>query len=142
MSQINIDSLFSLNGKVVLVTGGSRGIGRMIAEGYLRSGARVYISARKREAYDRATEELSRFGDCVSLPADVSTSDGRAALVEAIGRSEESLDILINNAGQLGGGVQRVSRSGFSEGHRPQPDSGLLPDPKPDPHARAGWPGR
>lgn len=99
MSLIEVNSLFSLDGKTALITGGSRGIGRMIAEGYLRSGARVYISARKQEACDLAADELSSFGTCVSLPADVSTSEGRTALVEAITGREKSLDILVNNAG-------------------------------------------
>ena len=99
MSPIEISSLFTLDGKVALVTGGSRGIGRMIAEGYLRSGAKVYISSRKQEACDRAADELSSLGVCVSLPADVSTSEGRAALVDAISGKEDSLDILVNNAG-------------------------------------------
>ena len=70
--------LFSLAGRTALITGGSRGIGRMIAEGFLAQGARVYISARKAEACDRTAKELSAFGPCVSLPADVSTRRGRA----------------------------------------------------------------
>lgn len=66
-------ALFSLEGRCALVTGGSRGIGRMIAEGLLRQGARVYITARKADACDEAARELSEIGRCVSLPADVST---------------------------------------------------------------------
>ena len=99
MSAIDVGSLFSLQGKVALVTGGSRGIGRMIAEGYLQSGATVYITARKQEACDRTAAELSRFGRCVSLPADVSTGEGRAALVEAVAGREDRLHVLVNNAG-------------------------------------------
>ena len=91
--------LFSLKGRTVLITGGSRGIGRMIAEGFLAQGARVYISARKAEACDQAAKELSAFGHCVSLPADVSTLDGAKALVQAYAKHEKSLDILVNNAG-------------------------------------------
>ena len=99
MSTIDVSSLFSLKGKVALVTGGSRGIGRMIAEGYLQAGAKVYISARKKETCDRTADELSRVGDCVSLPADVSTTQGRAALVKTLSDNERALHILVNNAG-------------------------------------------
>ena len=92
--------LFSLEGRVALVTGGSRGIGRMIAAGFLRHGARcVYISSRKADACDAAAAELGAFGTCVSLPADVSTVAGAQALAAAFGGREAQLDILVNNAG-------------------------------------------
>jgi NAD(P)-dependent dehydrogenase (short-subunit alcohol dehydrogenase family) len=96
-------ALFSLEGRSALVTGGSRGIGRMIAEGLLRQGARVYISARKAEACDETARELSEIGPCVSLPADVSTMEGIHGLVAAYGEHENSLDILVNNAGAAWG---------------------------------------
>jgi NAD(P)-dependent dehydrogenase (short-subunit alcohol dehydrogenase family) len=95
--------LFSLKGRIALITGGSRGIGRMIAEGFLAQGARVYISARKAAACDQAAQELSALGRCVSLPADVSTPDGVRALVAAYARHENALDILVNNAGAAWG---------------------------------------
>ena len=95
--------LFSLKGRTALITGGSRGIGRMIAEGYLAQGARVYISARKATACDQTAKELSAFGTCVSLPADVSTLAGAQALVAAYAKHEGSLDILVNNAGAAWG---------------------------------------
>ena len=95
--------LFSLEGRTALITGGSRGIGRMIAEGFLAQGARVYISARKAAACDQTAKELSAFGHCVSLPADVSTLEGAQALVEAYAKHEGSLDILVNNAGAAWG---------------------------------------
>ena len=95
--------MFSLNGRTALVTGGSRGIGRMIAAGFLGQGARVYISARKAEACDRTAAELSSLGTCVSLPADISTPDGVKALVDAFARHEPALDILVNNAGAAWG---------------------------------------
>jgi NAD(P)-dependent dehydrogenase (short-subunit alcohol dehydrogenase family) len=95
--------LFSLKGRTALITGGSRGIGRMIAEGYLAQGARVYISARKATACDQTAKELSAFGHCVSLPADVSTVEGAQALVDAYAKHEGSLDILVNNAGAAWG---------------------------------------
>lgn len=95
--------LFSLKGRTALITGGSRGIGRMIAEGFLAQGARVYISARKAAACDETAKELSAFGHCVSLPADVSTVEGAQALVDAYAKHEGSLDILVNNAGAAWG---------------------------------------
>ena len=98
-----MDDLFSLTGRVALITGGSRGIGRMIAAGYVARGARVYISARKAAACDQTAAELSRLGHCVSLPADVSSAEGVQALVAAFARHESGLDILVNNAGAAWG---------------------------------------
>ncbi len=98
-----MNDLFSLEGRSALVTGGSRGIGRMIAAGFLKAGARVYISARKAAACDKTAAELSPLGTCVSLPADVSTSAGIAALVAAYAKHEPELDILVNNAGAAWG---------------------------------------
>ena len=95
--------LFSLKGRTALITGGSRGIGRMIAEGFLAQGAKVYISARKAAACDQTAKELSASGPCVSLPADVSTVEGAHALVAAYAKHEDSLDILVNNAGAAWG---------------------------------------
>jgi len=99
-----MNDLFSLAGRTALVTGGSRGIGRMIAAGFLSAGARaVYVSARKAEACDATARELSSLGTCVSLPADVSTLEGIDALVQAYARHESTLDILVNNAGAAWG---------------------------------------
>ena len=100
---MDVSRLFSVAGKTALVTGGSRGIGFMIAEGFLRSSAKVYISARKKEACDKAAASLSAFGECVSIPADVAASEGRARLVNAIQARESKLDILVNNAGAAWG---------------------------------------
>jgi len=100
---IDTAELFSLKGRSALITGGSRGIGRMIAEGFLRAGARVYISARKADACDATAAELSAIGPCVSLPADVSTQGGVQQLVAAYQQHEKSLDILVNNAGAAWG---------------------------------------
>lgn len=96
---MDLSSLFSLEGRVALVTGGSRGIGRMIAEGLLSQGARVYISARKAEAALATAKELSELGHCVALPADVSTTEGIDELLSAFREHEDQLDILVNNAG-------------------------------------------
>jgi NAD(P)-dependent dehydrogenase (short-subunit alcohol dehydrogenase family) len=95
--------LFSLQGRVALVTGGSRGIGRMIAGGLLRHGAKVYISARKAEQCDATARELSSLGTCVSLPADVSSVEGCRAVAAEIAARESALDILVNNAGAAWG---------------------------------------
>ena len=98
-----MNDLFSLQGRTALITGGSRGIGRMIADGFLAQGARVYISARKADACDQTASELSAHGHCVSLPADVSTLEGAKALADAYGQHEQQLDILVNNAGAAWG---------------------------------------
>jgi NAD(P)-dependent dehydrogenase (short-subunit alcohol dehydrogenase family) len=95
--------LFSLAGRTALVTGGSRGIGRMIAKGFLTQGARVYISSRKADACDEAVRELSSLGPCIALPADVSTVEGARALAAAYAAKEPMLDILVNNAGAAWG---------------------------------------
>jgi 2-deoxy-D-gluconate 3-dehydrogenase len=94
--------MFSLNGRTALVTGGSRGIGKMIAKGFLEQGAaRVYISSRKAEACDATAKELGP--NCISLPQDVSTVDGVKALTAAYAAREDKLDILVNNAGAAWG---------------------------------------
>ena len=98
-----MNTLFSLAGRTALVTGGSRGIGRMIAAGFLQQGAKVYISSRKAAACDAAVAELSALGTCIALPADVSTAAGIAALVAAYSARESRLDILVNNAGAAWG---------------------------------------
>jgi NAD(P)-dependent dehydrogenase (short-subunit alcohol dehydrogenase family) len=95
--------LFSLEGRTALITGGSRGIGRMIAEGFLAQGAKVYINARKASACDHTANELSTTGPCFSLPGDVSTLEGVKSLLTAYASREEALDILVNNAGAAWG---------------------------------------
>ena len=95
--------LFSLKGRIALVTGGSRGIGRMIAAGFLAQGAKVYISSRKAADCEQTAKELSAQGECISLPADVSSLEGINALVAAYAARESTLDILVNNAGAAWG---------------------------------------
>ncbi|MCB0840305.1 MAG: SDR family oxidoreductase [Bacteroidetes bacterium] len=99
MSTYSIQNLFSIKGKTALVTGGSRGIGLMIAQAYVENGVKVYISSRKAEVCDAVAAELSKLGECISIPADLSSAEGRAVLVNGIKEKEESLDILVNNAG-------------------------------------------
>jgi 2-deoxy-D-gluconate 3-dehydrogenase len=92
-----LSDLFSLEGRVALVTGGSRGIGKMIARGFIDQGAKVYVSSRKPDACDATAEELGP--NCISLPQDVSTVDGAKALAARLQAMEPALDILVNNAG-------------------------------------------
>lgn len=94
-----MSDLFSIKGKVALVTGGSRGIGLMIARGYVEAGAKVYVSSRKKETCDQVAAELSRHGTCVSMPGDCGTQAGCEALAAAVAARESRLDILVNNAG-------------------------------------------
>ena len=100
-----MQDLFRIQGKVALVTGGSRGIGEMIAAGFLASGAKVYISSRKADACAAAVERLTGAygGECVALPADLSEVSGCNELAAALGEREERLDILVNNAGAAWG---------------------------------------
>ena len=91
--------LFSVRGKVAIVTGGSIGIGTMIARGYLEAGARVYISARKEARLEAAATELSKLGTCTPFAADLSTEEGSGALAIAAARTEDEVHILVNNTG-------------------------------------------
>lgn len=92
-------NLFSVEGKTALVTGGSRGIGLMIARGYVENGAKVYIASRKKSVCDEVAAELSKVGTCISLPGDIGTEEGAKALADAIKAREDKLEILVNNAG-------------------------------------------
>jgi len=98
-----LNELFAVTNKVAVVTGGSRGIGKMIAQGFVENGIRTYITARKAKACDETAKELSELGECISLPADLSTSEGRKQFVDEIKQREPSLDILVNNAGTAWG---------------------------------------
>ena len=91
--------LFSIDGKTALVTGGSRGIGKMIATGFVEAGAKVYIAARKHAASEETAAELSKIGECIALEADLSSEEGCRALATEIQNREDKLDILVNNAG-------------------------------------------
>ncbi|MEM8919185.1 MAG: glucose 1-dehydrogenase [Pseudomonadota bacterium] len=92
-------ALFDVSGKVAVVTGGSSGIGAMMARGLLENGARVYITARKVERLEAMAEELSQYGECIAVPADLSNVDAIEELVASVSAKEDHVDILINNAG-------------------------------------------
>ena len=98
---MKIAELFNVSGKIAIVTGGSRGIGEMIAAGFLANGVKVYITARKEAALIEKAKELSdKFsGECIPVPCDLSTMDGMSDFVEFIQSKEEHIDFLINNAG-------------------------------------------
>ncbi len=130
MPQTDTASLFSLSGKVALVTGGSSGIGTMIAEGLLRAGARVYIASRKKDVCELVAGELSSIGPCLAVAADVAAEDGRASLVEALSSKEDRLHILVNNAGTTWGApyestpTRPSTRSWASTSPPPSPSPG------------------
>jgi len=94
-----VKDLFSIEGKVALVTGGSRGIGLMIARGFVEAGARVYVSSRNAEVCEEVAGELSKQGTCVAIPADLSTEAEANRLAQEIAERESGLHILVNNAG-------------------------------------------
>jgi len=98
-----MNDLFSLKGRTALVTGGTRGIGKMIAQGFLEQGAKVYISGRNPEKAEAAAKELSAFGACVALAADAAGASGSRKLAAAYSEREKSLDILVHNAGAAWG---------------------------------------
>jgi NAD(P)-dependent dehydrogenase (short-subunit alcohol dehydrogenase family) len=98
-----VDQLFSVAGKTVVVTGGSRGIGRMIAGGFVAGGADVVIASRKADAVESAVAELSQYGSCRGLAADLSTEEGARAFAEAVAVDHDRVHVLVNNAGATWG---------------------------------------
>jgi NAD(P)-dependent dehydrogenase (short-subunit alcohol dehydrogenase family) len=110
------NDLFSIEGKTAVVTGGSRGIGFMIARGFVEAGARVYISSRKKDQCDAAAEELSKSGECISVPADVSSIEGIDSLVDSVQSKESELHVLVNNAGAAWGvPIEEYPESGWDK---------------------------
>lgn len=109
-------NLFDISGKVALVTGGSRGIGEMIATGYVENGATVYVSSRKAQVCQQIADKLSERGTCIALPADVSTVEGIKGLAAELAAREQRLDILVNNAGATwGADIDDYPESGWDK---------------------------
>jgi NAD(P)-dependent dehydrogenase (short-subunit alcohol dehydrogenase family) len=98
-----LQELFSIRGKTAVVTGGTRGIGLMIAEAYVRAGAKVYVSSRKADVVAETEAALSKLGDCVGIPADLSTEDDCRRLASEVSAREDKVHILVNNAGATWG---------------------------------------
>lgn len=112
----SVGRLFSLEGKTALVTGGSSGIGLMLAKGLLQNGVRVVIASRRREKCDQALEELAPFGDCSAVLADVTQPEERAELLVETGKRLGALSILINNAGaNWGASLAEYPDAGFEK---------------------------
>lgn len=115
---MNLENLFSIKGKVAVVTGGSRGIGEMIAAGFLANGAKVYISSRKAEACHATAKRLvEKFGgECVGLPANLAELSGIDELTQELTNREQRVDILVNNAGvSWGAGLEEFPELGWDK---------------------------
>lgn len=106
--------LFDVSGKIALVTGGTRGIGEMIATGLLQGGAKVYITSRKTDACTAMQDKLSAYGTCIAHPSDLSTHEGVTAFTDWFSGQESKLDILVNNAGAAWGEpIEKFSEAGW-----------------------------
>ncbi|MEQ9060695.1 MAG: SDR family oxidoreductase [Gammaproteobacteria bacterium] len=111
-----IEKLFDLTGKVALITGGSRGIGHMIARGYVEAGMRVYITARKAAQCEEAAAALSGPGECIALPADLARMDEIERVAETLAQQERELHVLVNNAGtQWGATIDDFPEKGWDK---------------------------
>jgi NAD(P)-dependent dehydrogenase (short-subunit alcohol dehydrogenase family) len=114
--EVRVRDLFSVRDKVAVVTGGTRGIGLMIAAGFAQAGARVIVCSRKREACEEAAAQLSKEGSCVGIPADLSTEAGARELARAVGDRESSVHVLVNNAGaNWGAPLEEYPDSGWDK---------------------------
>ena len=108
--------LFKVSGKVAVVTGGSTGIGAMIARGFVENGVKTYITARKQPQLDETAAELNQIGECIAIQSDLSSMEGLNAFADAVLAREDKLDILINNAGATWGApVDEFPESGWDK---------------------------
>jgi NAD(P)-dependent dehydrogenase (short-subunit alcohol dehydrogenase family) len=111
-----MQNLFNVSGKVAVVTGGSRGIGAMIAEGFVASGVKTYITARKVEELEATAERLSAYGECIAIPSDLSTLSGITEFAAALQEREPAVHILVNNAGATWGApIDEFPESGWDK---------------------------
>jgi NAD(P)-dependent dehydrogenase (short-subunit alcohol dehydrogenase family) len=114
--QFDIDKLFSVEGKLALITGGSSGLGLMMAKGLLQNGARVIIASRKQEKCELALSELEQYGECIAIAADVTNAKQRRSLVEQVNKQAGGLSILVNNAGaNWGATLEDYPDEGFAK---------------------------
>lgn len=104
IAKFDLSRLFDVSGKVVLVTGGAQGLGRMIAEGFVTAGAKVVITSRKAAVAEDAAEQMRAHGSCTSIAADLTTPEACTALAKQLAEVSDTLDVLINNAGRTWGG--------------------------------------
>ena len=102
--------LFSVKEKTVVITGGSSGIGAMIANGFIQNGAKIYITSRKLGALEEQQKNLSSYGECISIQSDLSNSDGINQFYSEIKNREAKIDVLINNAGTAWASAVRITR--------------------------------
>jgi len=111
-----LDNLFSLTGKVAVVTGGSRGIGAMIARAFLESGVKTYITSRKLDELQKTASELSEIEECIAIQSDLSTMDGVKVFADTIKSKEQQIHILVNNAGaSWGASIDDYPESGWDK---------------------------
>ena len=111
-----MENLFGIKDKVAVVTGGSRGIGRMIASGFVQHGAKVYITARRETELQETARELAQFGQCEAIVSDLSTVEGVTTFAQAIAERESALNILVNNAGATwGADIDDFPESGWDK---------------------------
>lgn len=109
-------NLFSLEGKIAIVTGGSSGIGAMIAESFVRNGVKTYITSRKEEVLQNTAREFSKFGECIAISADLSEREGILKFIKEINTIENKIDILINNAGtSWGASIEKFPEQGWDK---------------------------
>ncbi|OWZ16918.1 Glycoside hydrolase [Phytophthora megakarya] len=106
MSSLTLNNLFDVKGKVVVITGGGRGIGKMMADGFVQNGATVYIASRRLEACEATAQELNAKGPgkCIPLQANLLSESGCKELAERIAQHEDKVDVLVNNSGVSWGG--------------------------------------